>query len=225
MSELKPRPQSQPRSVPVSEQAISKSKLTLSERIAAALVDDIQSPTLAGLIEEVQIAAREAAAAADQAQARALDPTVVDPAARSAMEECEHVSRRLQAALPQLQKRHRIVRGDEQQKKWHDEYNTLKVERDALASELAELYPPFEAKITDLFARMAANDAALSRLHQAAPDGVFMRLLNAELVARNLENFSREAQPIVKELRLPSFAPGQPLAWPPPQRIDPAKRW
>ena len=49
--------------------------------------------------------------------------------------------------------------------------------------------------------RMAANDAELSRLHHSRPAGVAGYLPGAELVARNLENFSRDALPIVKELR------------------------
>jgi hypothetical protein len=103
--------------------------------------------------------------------------------------------------------------------RWRADYEALKVERDALASELAEIYPAFEAKVTDLFARMAGNDAALSRLHQARPAGVPGYLLGAELVARNLDNFSRETPSIVRDLQLPSFAPGQPLSWPPRGRI------
>jgi hypothetical protein len=97
----------------------------------------------------------------------------------------------------------------------HAHYEALKAERDALASEFAEIYPAFEARITDLLPRIAANDAALSRLHQARPAGVAGHLLGAELVARSLDNFSRETPSIVRDLQLPSFAPGKPLAWPP----------
>jgi hypothetical protein len=134
------------------------------------------------------------------------------------MEDAEYSSRRLQIALPQLRTRHREVRDDEERKKWYAEYEALKVERDALASELAEIYPAFEAKITDLFARMAANDAALSPLHQSRPAGVAGYLPGGELVARSLDNFSRETLSIVAfscRRSLPA------IAWPPLRRIVP----
>jgi hypothetical protein len=52
---------------------------------------------------------------------------------------------------------------------WYADYEGLKVERDALAAQLREVYPPYATKIADLFARIAVNDAALSRLHQTRP--------------------------------------------------------
>jgi hypothetical protein len=42
-------------------------------------------------------------------------------------------------------------------------------------------------------------------------------LLGAELVARDLERFKATEPSIAQELKLPTFAPGQRLAWPPPQ--------
>jgi hypothetical protein len=136
---------------------MSKSKTTLSERIAAALVDDTQSSALAALIAETEAAARDAVTAADEARARALDPTVVDPAARSAMEDAEHISRRLQVALPQLRERRSELATREYLTRWRTDYEALKAERDALASDLAELYPTFEARIADLLPRIAAR--------------------------------------------------------------------
>src|SRR5208283_1743818 len=83
--------------------------------------------------------------------------------------------------------------------------------------ELGAIYPEFETKITDLFTRIVANDADLSRLHQARPSGVALHLLGAELVARDLERFRALEPSIAQELKLPTFAPGQRLAWPPPK--------
>jgi hypothetical protein len=42
-------------------------------------------------------------------------------------------------------------------------------------------------------------------------------LLGAELVARDLERFTTREPSIARELKLPTFAAGQRLAWPPPQ--------
>jgi hypothetical protein len=100
---------------------------------------------------------------------------------------------------------------------WRSEYEKLKVKRDELAEELRTIYPEFETRITDLFMRIAANDAELSRLHQARPTGVALHLLGAELVARDLERFKATEPSIAQELKLPTFAPGQRLAWPPPK--------
>ena len=41
--------------------------------------------------------------------------------------------------------------------RWRTDYEALKAERDALASDLAELYPTFEARIADLLPRIAAR--------------------------------------------------------------------
>jgi hypothetical protein len=99
---------------------------------------------------------------------------------------------------------------------WRADYEGLKVGRDALAAELREVYPPCATRIADLFARIAANDEALSRLHQRRPAGVALRLLGAELVARGLEGFTRFALSIAGELKLPDWDQPAKLAWPPP---------
>jgi hypothetical protein len=62
------------------------------------------------------------------------------------------------------------------------------VERDKLAAELTEVYPPLAEKLADLVGRIAANDPAIERVNQKLPDGAKW-LSNAELVARQLSNF------------------------------------
>ena len=52
--------------------------------------------------------------------------------------------------------------------------------------------------------------------HDEAPNGRHRRLLRPELHARGLSAFSRGKPSIAEELRLPTFAPGQRLSWPPP---------
>ena len=99
--------------------------------------------------------------------------------------------------------------------RWRGEFENLKVKRDGLAEELRAIYPKFEAKIADLFKRITANDAELSRLHQARSAGVTMHLLGAELVARDLERFTTREPSIARELKLPTFVPGERQAWPP----------
>jgi hypothetical protein len=72
-------------------------------------------------------------------------------------------------------------------------------------------------KITDVFTRIAANAAALSRLHQARPAGCALHLAEAELAARNIECFSTANPSIAKTLQLPDFEHSAQLAWPPPK--------
>ena len=57
-------------------------------------------------------------------------------------------------------------------------------------------------------------------MRQGGKGGDFeLHLLEAELVARGLESFARDVPSITKELKLPAFEPGQPLAWPPRPRL------
>ena len=101
---------------------------------------------------------------------------------------------------------------------WRVDYEEVKVKRDTLAVELREVCPAFVAKIVDLFLRVQANDAELSRLHQARPCGVALHLREAELEVRNLDHFTSGTPSIAKEMRLPRFEYDleQPsMAWPP----------
>ena len=56
-----------------------------------------------------------------------------------------------------------------------------------MADELRETFPQLQAKLIDLLSRVAANDAELSRLHQARPADILQHLQSAELEARGQE--------------------------------------
>jgi len=73
-----------------------------------------------------------------------------------------------------------------------------------------------------VFTRIAANDAALSRLHQARPAGCALHLAEAELAARNLERFSTADPSIAKSVQLPDWEHSTTMAWPPPRSFDSA---
>jgi hypothetical protein len=197
---------------------LAETPITLEREIVPALADaDIKSSDLSALIERTEAAIPEADQAAETARNMALDPALSpDPkTARAAMEEAAFTRDRLKTLLPRLQARYQEVQAQEYLAQWRADYEALKIERDALAAELREVYPEFEAKITDLFTRITANNAELSGLHQARPGGVALHLLSAELVARDLERFTIREPSIAQELKLPTFAPGQRLAWPP----------
>jgi predicted transcriptional regulator len=198
----------------------AETPITLEQEIVAALADaNVNSNDLSALIERTETAIPETDQAAETARSMALDPALSpDPkAARAAMEDAAFTRERLKTLLPRLQARYQEVQAQEYLAEWRSDYEKLKDERDGLAEELRTIYPELETKITDLFTRIAANDAELSRLHQARPGGVLLHLLGAELVARDLERFTIREPSIARELKLPTFAPGQRLAWPPPQ--------
>ena len=93
------------------------------------------------------------------AKTHALDPLTVDAAAaRAALADAEFLRDRLQTALPKLQARQREVAAAERYRKWATEHDEAAAEQRALAQELTELYPPFEAKIVDLLLRIEKAD-------------------------------------------------------------------
>jgi hypothetical protein len=192
---------------------------TLEQRIATVLSSDTTSDVVAILITEVETAIVAADNAAEAEREKALDPIASPDAAKAheAMQMVEFSRDRLRTALPRLQARLEQLQAEEYLTRWRSDYEKLKVKRDGLAEELRAIYPELETKITDLLTRIAANDAELSGLHQARPAGVALHLLGAELVARDLERFKATEPSIAQELKLPTFAPGQRLAWPPPQ--------
>jgi predicted transcriptional regulator len=198
----------------------SETPITLEQEIVAALADaDVKSSDLSALIERTEAAIYEADQTAETARSNALDPALSpDPkTARAAIEDAAFTRDRLKTLLPRLQVRYQEVQAQEYLAEWRSSYEKLKVKRDGLAEEMRTIYPEFETKIADLFTRVTANDAELSRLHQARPSGVAPDLLGAELVARDLERFKATEPSIAQELKLPTFAPGQRLAWPPSQ--------
>jgi hypothetical protein len=193
-------------------------QITLEQRISTVLTDDnSKSSVIAALIAETETAIVAADEDANLEQERVFDPLASpDPkAAREAMQAAEFMQTWLRSALLRLQRRLRETQEREHRAKWYGEYEALKPKRDALAAEFREVYTEFEARVVDLLIRMAANDAEISDLHIARSAGVKLHLLEAELVARGLESFTRDVPSITKELKLPAFEPGRPPAWPP----------
>jgi hypothetical protein len=199
------------------KEPIMTKQATLEQRISTVLTDDNRkSSVIAALIAETETAVIAADENAKLEQERVFDPLASpDPkAAREAMQAAEFMQTWLRTALLRLQRRLRETQELEHRAKWYAEYEALKSERDALAAEFREVYTQFEAKVVDLLIRMAANNAEISNLHSARSSGVKLHLLEAELVARGLEHFTRDVPSITKELKLPAFEPGQPPAWP-----------
>jgi len=164
----------------------------------------------------------KASAAADEMREAALDPISWPDAnkARGAVEAAAFTVARLSALLPRLEARRVEVGARERRAQWQADYEALKPKRDALAKELGEVYPEVVAKLIDLFARIAQNDAELSQLHRRRAAGVSLHLDGAEVVSRGLKAYTRDKPELAKTIELFGFD-GERL-WPPRRTVDPS---
>ena len=198
------------------------SKMSLDERVAAAFAAGSNSDDVTALIGEVEAAAVSAGEAAQRARERALDPALSPAdvaAARCQMDDAAFRRDRMQTAVTKLGERLRELKAQEEDQRRWQAYERAKAERDQLAAELREVYPPFAARVADLMARVDANDREVERCNtQARPSGAAW-LAGAEMVARGLRGFSdgpSNIPRIVRDLRLPGFEYNRhdPYAWP-----------
>jgi hypothetical protein len=193
----------------------------LDARIAAAFQPGAKSADVAKLISEAEAASITSGEVAERARNRALDPASSphDVAmARREMENAAFRRDRLRVAVQKLTERLNELRRQEEDQRRQLAYDRVKTERDALAEELARVYPPIVAQLTDLLARIEANDREVEYVSgQARPSGAG-RLLVAELVARGLRGFvenSFETPRLTRNVRLPAFERSvhEPFAW------------
>jgi hypothetical protein len=196
----------------------------LDERIAAAFADGATSSDVADLIAEAEAAAAASGEAAEAARTRALDPTLAAAdvaAARREMEDASFRRDRLHEAVRRLGERLREVKQVEEQARRRVAYDAALIERDKLAAELAEVYPPLAATLADLALRIARNDADIERVNTRRPDGAAW-IAGVEMIARQIENFNNTNSAVIpritRHLRLPAFryAPLDPYTWPRP---------
>jgi hypothetical protein len=179
--------------------------LSLEQRIAVALSDNIKSDAVAALITAVEAAAQAAAEDATKAREQALDPAVVVDTAKvgAAVVTAELTRDRLQAALPRLRTRYTEVRRQEDVTKWKAEAEELEARGEAMLDGFAEFYPEMAERIVDLLYDMRAFDKHVDDLNRRRPDCV--------------SALSRSTPALAKDLRIPSpYTTGE-LWWPPPQ--------
>lgn len=191
----------------------------LDTRIARAF-NGANSSEIDATLSAATAAIATAAAAAEQARKRALDPLVTAgelAAARTAMDDAAFARERLTAAVSRLRQRLAEVQTSEDQARRLAHYRDLEQVRDQLAAGLRALYPAFALKLAALLTRIAANDRAIAHLHK--PTGL-PPLLSAELVAREMAGFVNRGfvtPRLLEEVRLPAFAASAPerYLWPP----------
>lgn len=187
-------------------------KVALDERIAAAFNESIRLADVADLIAEAEAAVVSSGDAAERARTIALDPALSAAdvaAARRDMDDAAFRRDRMQVAAQRLGERLREVRRQEDQARRRAAYDAALVERDALAAELAAVYPGLAAQLADLVAQIAANDAVIEGINRKQlPDGAD-RLACAEVVARHLRggfmDGTAQVPRITEQMRLPAF--------------------
>ena len=139
-------------------------------------------------------------------------------AARRVSEDATFRRDRLKEAVRRLGERLREVKKQEEQVRRRAAYDASLIERDKLAAELAEVYPPLAEKLADLAARIAANDAVIERVNRKLPHGANW-LASAEAIARGLKGFvdgPTYIPRVTEQMRLPAFKYSglDPYAWP-----------
>jgi membrane-bound lytic murein transglycosylase len=193
----------------------------LDNRISAAFRKTATSEEVAALILEADTAALEAGKAAERARSRALDPALnakLVSEARKEMEDSAFRRERLENAVTRLRERLERLKAREEDARREIAYQQVVAERNKLAAELKEIYPPFEAKLRDIMPRLVANDQEIEALRLPSNR---TRPLVAELIARDLPGFTANngisnVPRITQALRLPAFQYSQfePYAWP-----------
>jgi hypothetical protein len=195
----------------------------LESKIAAAFVNGIRSTEVATLIQQVEVAIRSASETAVRAREKALDPTLNGSelnSARQTMHDSGFQVERLQAASSRLRQRLAELKAAEANARKRERYDEVAQQRDALATKLATIYPPFVEKLAHVLAEVAANDAevAFVNTNENRPAGAPV-LQGAELKARGLQHFRRgvvEVPRLTANVTLPKWKPddGSMYLWP-----------
>ena len=193
----------------------------------ALLVDALGSEatdrdTLVSLWQRTVDAIAAAKATIEVESARTLDLSNSNPGASDeAVRVAHRTIDRLGKAIYLIKARVDALDADIYAQTWHAQANEIGAQRDALAQELAELYPSFVAKLAGVFARIDENKAAIANLHAQAPRGEPRRLIDAELAARGLERYTAEQPPLRDNLKLPRFDRPVDIAYPVPPALNP----
>lgn len=187
---------------------------SLEKKLIAALSNDVESSTVAALLEEANAAIAETEAKVNRV---AMDPiSCPDPnKARGMLEAADLDLKRLRSLLPKLEERFIQLQNDEEMAHWSAAYAATKIKRDNASERLKRIQILF-AEIINLFQEAEAVDREVSVVNGSAPPGEFRRLHGVELTARGLQSFSREQPPLASNLRLPDYNRSDRLAFPSP---------
>ncbi|MBO0906530.1 hypothetical protein [Jiella sonneratiae] len=176
-----------------------------NERLRDALASG-SSAIVAATIGEAQQISADAAKAAEDAKARALDPLLADAeieAARKAASDAEFTMQRMAEAVRVLgEKREEFRKAEDQAERGRVYAAALQVRNDA-AARLAAEYPDLANRLGGLLADVVAADAAVEAANRNLPIGK-ARIEGVEMTARPgfLPHLN---QPALTRMTIPSF--------------------
>jgi hypothetical protein len=141
------------------------SRTGLDARIAAAFAEDAKSDDVQCVLAAVETAAKEAAAAAEEARESALDPLVADLiAARGAMDDAAFKRDRLVEAAKRLRVRVDELRALERARAQRAEHEKVLAERNRLAEEMERMAEPI-VHIAHFVRQIALCDREVGRVN------------------------------------------------------------
>ena len=204
----------------------SKTPPPLVPRITAALDNPNEgSASLHELLAETEaaITAADEVFASESAKAKDI---MASPTAEAAQDALARASAaqfnrdRLKSALPKLRDKLTTALEGERHSRWLSTYRRVEAERNLLSDEFAEVYPVMIAQLADLFTRMEQNKLDCAEVNSIASNSLQnenRRLVNAELHARGLKDFSRFPE-ISKTIALPDCVESDRNLWPPKEK-------
>lgn len=188
--------------------------------IEEALAKPATSAELAAAIAMAEAEHARLDAESTTARTEALDPLAGAAQAakcRARSEDLRFEADRMAAKLELLRKRHDNALASEAAAAKLAEYEKAKAERDALAAELIEFYPPMVTQFVDLMTRIRASDRRLALVNREMSGGREI-LAPAEAHARrvpaNFRGPMGAVLSIAETARLPVFDESPYLAWP-----------
>jgi|SRR5262249_35559942 len=194
---------------------------TLEQRISQALgngkvaVDDLQI-----LLPAIEDGIRQSHQLSEQERARSVDPTLSADDAEQAVQRANAAVLRCQryaTALVRLRARLADALQEERRERWSARYERQSAACDALAKDFAETYPNLTKQLVELLQRIEACDRESAAINGDAPDDEHRRLGKVELLARQLDQFTRETPSILETLTLPDWVDSSANLWPPAQ--------
>lgn len=190
--------------------------------IVAAMCGAASPAEITALVAAVERELSTQEAVVAELRRQALTPYVLaDDGAKRMAEVNRAVFARDRAAeaLRRLTEKFKTVKEAHAQARLRAGYEAAVEERDALAAELASVYPEIEVTLADLLARIDANDKVIERINARHLPKGGETIKPAEVVARDLPGFrdnSGYIPRITEELRLPAFRykAGEAYVWP-----------
>jgi len=176
-----------------------------NERLRDALASG-SSAIVAATIGEAQQISADAAKAAEEAKARALDPLLADAeieAARKAASDAEFTMQRMTEAVRVLGEKREEFRKAEDQAERGKVYASAVAKRDQAAKRLASEYPDLANRLGQLLADVEAADAVVEEANRNLPMGK-AKIDSVEMKAR--PGFQPHlSQPVLIRMTIPAF--------------------